>query len=319
MNRAQLGVGLAGLGRHGTRYAQHMLGGTIDRIRLVAVHRRDADQGRSWARPREITFHDNLDDLAHDPRVDVLVGVLPPTRHADVVAAAAGAGKPVLVEKPLAADAESARRALEVADKAGILAMVAHTLRFNSVIRALREYRGHVGELQLIAINQRSEPTGRGWLDDERQGGLVFYTGVHGVDLVRTLGGAEIAEVQGFARSLLTHRVADLFCATLRLEPGSILATIDNSRATGGRTGRIELVGSQGQLIADHVHGFVQLVRERRVEPLLVEAPVPTVQETLRAFAEAVAADRPSPVPLSEGLAAVEGAERIRAALSYGA
>jgi predicted dehydrogenase len=316
MTGAKLGVGLAGLGRHGTRYAQHLLGGSVDRARLVAVHRRDADQGRSWAEPRGITFHESLDDLAQDPAVDLMVGVLPPARHPDVVSAAAAASKPVLVEKPLSPDPESARRAMEIANKAGIPAMVAHTLRFNSVIRAVRDYRRHVGELQLIAINHRSEPSGRPWLDDERQGGLVFFSGVHAVDLLRTLSGAEIAEVHGFARDLLTHRVADLFCASLRLEPGSILATVDNSRATGGRSGRIELVGSQGQLIADHVHGFVQLVRDRRAEPMLVEAPVPTVQEALRAFAAAVLEERASPVPLADGLAAVEGAERIRAALS---
>lgn len=315
MTGSKLGIGLAGLGRHGTRYAQHLLGGSVDNARLVAVHRRDADRGRAWSRPREITFHDNLDDLAGDPRVDVVVGVLPPARHPDVVAAAAAAGKPVLVEKPLSADPESARRAVEVADRAGVPAMVAQTLRFNSVVRALRAHRGKVGELQFVAIDHRSEPSPRAWLDDERQGGVVFYNGVHAVDLLRTLSGAEISGVHAFGRNVLTHQVADLFCACLELEPGPILATIDQSRATGGRTGRVELVGSQGQLIADHVHGFAQLVRERRAEPLLVEAPVPTVQEALRAFVEAIRTDRPSPVPLTEGLAAVQGAEQIRAAL----
>lgn len=316
MNHTQLGIGLAGLGRHGMRYAQHLLGGSVPRARLVAVHRRDAEAGRAWADMRSITFHESLDDLAQDPRVQAIVAALPPSRHPDVVAVAATAGKPVLVEKPLAVDLPAAERAVEVAAKAGIQAMVAHTLRFNSVIRALVDYRSHIGPLQLVSLNHRSEPVGRPWLDDERQGGLVFYTGVHGVDLLRTLTGAEISEACGFARQVAAHQIADVFCASLTLEPGPILAIMDNTRATGGRTGRIELVGDSGQLIADHVHGWVDLVRDRSVSPMLVGQPVPTVQEALRAFVDAVIDERPMPVPLSEGLAAVAGAERIRAAIA---
>ena len=161
MSHETLGIGLAGLGRHGIRYAQHLLAGDVPGARLVAVHRRRHDEGRAWAGVRGLVYHDSLDALAGDPAVDLVVAALPPSRHPGAVEAAAAANKAVLVEKPLAATAAEAERAVEAARRAGIPAMVANTLRYNSVIRALAAALPRVGELHLVAINQRLERTGR--------------------------------------------------------------------------------------------------------------------------------------------------------------
>jgi len=307
-----LGIGLAGLGQHGIRYARHLLAGDVPRARLVAVSRRDEAAGRAWADSRGLRFYRELADLAADPAVDVLVAVLPPGLHPAAVEAAAAVGKPVLVEKPLAPDADRGRAALEVARRAGIPAMVAQTLRFNSVVRALRELVPTLGRLHLVAINQRFEPSGRPWLDDPDHGGLVLNTGVHGVDLLHHLTGGRVTRASALTRRVVTSRVEDLFAAVLVVEPGSILATLDNSRATGGRSGRIELCGEHGQLVADHVHGQLGEIKGRMYRPLPVEPPVPTVREVLRAFTDAILEDRPVPVPLEEGLAAVEGVDMLR-------
>lgn len=318
MNQTTIGVGLAGLGRHGMRYAQHLLAGDVPRARLVAVHRRQQALGREWAAPRELTFHDSLESLAADPGVDLLVAVLPPALHPGAVAAAAAARKAVLVEKPLAADPEGARRAVELARAAGIPAMVAHTLRYNSAIRGLKERIPQAGQIHLIAVDQRFEPTDRQWLEEPAHGGIVINTAIHGVDLLHFLTGNEVSEAKAFGRRLKTRVMEDVFAACLWLKPGDILATLDNSRAAGGRSGVIEIVGSEGQLVADHVHGYLAEIRGRTRRILPVEPPVPTVREVLRAFVEALIAGRPAPIPFEEGLSAVLGAARVRAAVQVG-
>jgi myo-inositol 2-dehydrogenase/D-chiro-inositol 1-dehydrogenase len=193
--------------------------------------------------------------------------------------------------------------------------MVAQTLRFDATVLALRRQLEALGDLHLIAIDHRFEPTGRAWLDSPDEGGLLSNTGIHGVDLLRFLTGLEIVEARALARSVVLHNVPDVFAAVLRLEPGGVLATLDNSRATGSRTGRIEVVGQQGQLLADHVHRTLVRVEGRSATPLDVGPEVPTVREALRAFVDAIVNDRPVPISLEDGLAAVEAVDLIRASI----
>lgn len=318
MSDNMLNAGLAGLGRHGMRYALHLLAGDAPRARLAAVHRRDRKAGEEWAAPRRLTHHDSIEALAADPHVDFIVAVMPPALHPRAVAAAAAHHKPILVEKPLAPSVAQAREAVAVARAAGIPAMVAHTMRFNSVVRAVKERVAEVGPLHLVAINNRFEPADRLWFNDPAQGGMVINTGVHGTDLLRFLTGAEIVEARAWGGRVVLQNIEDVFVALLRLQPGPVLATMDNTWATGGRTGRVELVGRDGQLIVDHIHARASLVRGRREEVLPLPAPVPTVREILKAFTACLLDGAPIPVTLEDGLAAVAGAELIAASLREG-
>jgi predicted dehydrogenase len=187
--------------------------------------------------------------------------------------------------------------------------MVAHTLRFDSVVTRLREQVPTLGELRLVAINQRFEPTTRPWIDEPGPGGILLNTGVHGLDLLRHLTGREPAWIQAECSRSVTHRTDDQFAGTVRLEPGGVLATIDNLRSTRSRSGRIEIVGSDAQVWGDHVHRTLVRVRGTEVTDLGPVPPSPTVPATLRAFVRAVVGGLVSPVPAADGLAAVELAE----------
>lgn len=308
-------VGLAGLGRHGMRYAQHLLAGDVPRARLVAVFRRDRASGEEWAAPRRLAFHDDLEALIADPQVDMVAVAAPPAVHPYAVELAARHRKPVLVEKPLAPSREAAQAAVDAVRAAGITAMVAQTMRFSSVVQELKRRALSFGPIHLVAINNRFEPADRLWFNDPVHGGMVVNTGAHGVDLLRFLTGAEIVDVRAFGRRIVTSDVDDVFTAVLRMEPGGILATLDNTWATGGRTGRVEIAGQDGQLVADHVHNVLAEVQHRRMVPIPAPAPVPTVREVLRAFIAVLLDGAPVPVTLDDGLAAVAGAERIARAL----
>jgi predicted dehydrogenase len=314
MPPATIGIGLAGLGRHGLRYARHLLADEVPRARLAAVQRRDAAAGRAWAQEQGVGFHRSLEELAADRRVDLVVAVLPPAEHPAAVTAAGAAGKALLIEKPLAADGAGARAAVAAARRAGVFAVCAQTLRFDAVVQAARARIEQLGRLHLLAVSQRFEPTDRGWFDDPAQGGFVMNTAVHGLDLVRHLSGAEIVAAGGVLARVRAGRCPDVVAASLRLEPGPLLATFDNSWATAGRSGRIEICGERGQLTGDLLAGRLVHVVGREQEEIPVGPPVPTVREVLAATVTALADDGPEPVPLEEGLAAVEAVELIRRA-----
>src|SRR5262249_49875164 len=157
--------------------------------------------------------------------LDAVVVCLPPDLHPDIAVACLEAGRPVIVEKPLAPTVEQAERVVEAAERTGTPLLVAQTLRFDPLVIALRRGAAALGAIRLVAINQRLEPTSRDWMDTPGSGGSILNTGVHGFDLLRFLTSGEIVTVQAIAASVLTRRTEDEFVALARLEPGGILAT----------------------------------------------------------------------------------------------
>ena len=194
--------------------------------------------------------------------------------------------------------------------KAGVPFMVAHTLRFNSVVRAVREELATLGTLHQVCLSQRFEPSPLAWIDDPRLsgGGNILHTGVHSFDLLRFFAGADPSSVIARTRRLVTRHTEDSFVASFSF-PTPLLGSVNGSRATAGRSGTIEIAGEHGQIHADHVHGWGVRLRGTRSEPLIVAPPVPTVRETLHAFARAIRDGEPPPITLTDGLWAVSMAE----------
>jgi predicted dehydrogenase len=314
----KLRIGLAGLGLHGIRYAEPLLDGTIPGAVLSAVSRSDERSGREFAKGYGARFVRDARELATLPGLDAVIAVLPPDLHPDVACACLDAGRPVLVEKPLASDWRSAARVVKRAGETGTPLMVAHTLRFDAVIEAVRRELPSLGRIRLVALNQRFEPTTRGWIDTPGRGGAILNTGVHGFDLLRYFTGAEAESIVAESASIVTRRTEDEFACVVRLEPGGILGTLDNARTTRGRSGRIEVVGERGQVRADHVlRTFARI--EGRAETQL--GPIPshhTVNTTLARFVECVRDGTPPPITAEDGEAAVRMVEACARSASEG-
>jgi len=271
-------------------------------VALGAISRADAREGSLFALQHGVAYVADPRDLATVPGIDAVVVCLPPDLHPQVAIACLEAGRPVLVEKPLAPDGESGEAVVRCAERTGTPLMVAHTLRFDPLIEAMRREIVSIGPLRAIAISQRFEPTRRRWIDTPGRGGVLLNTGVHAFDLLRHLSGAEAAEVHAIVTRTVTRETEDGFAAILRLEPGAILATVDNARTVEGRSGRVEVAGERGQLRGDHVH------RGRRIDLGPIPAR-PTVAAALAAFTLALSRGEPMPVTAADGLAAVRLAE----------
>jgi predicted dehydrogenase len=222
--------------------------------------------------------------------------------------------KPLLVEKPLATTGEEARAVVRRLRTAGVPCLMAHTLRWNSVVRAVRERLAALGPLQALWLSQRFEPSPVGWLDDPAVsgGGMLLHTGVHSFDLVRHLTGHEIVRVWCRVARARTVRTEDNFMALLELDGAATLVGASGCRSTAGRSGLIDAAGTTGQLVADHQLGFAYAVRVSERTDLALPEPEPTVREALRSFARLILDDEPPPATLEDGAAAVLVAEACR-------
>jgi predicted dehydrogenase len=245
--------------------------------------------------------------------------VVPPTLHADICEAAAAAGKAILLEKPIApslADAQRIRRAL---DRNPVPFMVAHTLRFNTLVRALRNRVADIAPLHSIHLSQRFEPSPLEWLDQPRMsgGGIIIHTGLHSFDLLRFLTDAEAEAVWCRAWRVHTRQTEDNFVGEISLT-GGIGATVVGSRSTHSRNGLIEIAGARGQLVGEHVHHFGYEIRGRTMTPIPLDPETPTVREVLRSFSRAVRTGAPPPVGWQDGYAAVAIADACYRSLGLG-
>jgi len=314
---SSIAVGIIGTGIHGSRYAQH-IAQDLPELALAALSRRSsegAEQAEKWG----CRHHPRWPDLVDDPGVEAVIAAVTPDLNPAIAAACASAGKPLLLEKPLATDVAAGEGMLDAAARAGIPFTVAQTLRYNSVIAALRRELGRAGRLHSFSASQRLERSTHPWLEDPAVagGGVILHTAVHVFDALRFITGREFARVRALSARRYNPQLEDLFVATLEMT-GDLLGTVDASKVGPSRSGRYEFVGDEGQLQGDQIHGRLEFVRGADQSALSVEAPQPTLPPRLRDGARHLRGEGPNPIPAAEGLAALRICEAGRRAAAEG-
>jgi myo-inositol 2-dehydrogenase/D-chiro-inositol 1-dehydrogenase len=175
----------------------------ISEVEIVALAdpdpaRLSAFEGRFASAER----HRDHRSVVDDPAVDAVVVCVPTRFHVAVAAAAAEAGKHVLLEKPPALAIDEWDRLARVVEGTGVTLMVGLNMRWHPPFRALRDLvrGGAVGRVRgvqtLIANDLHERPNPPGWRRDRRQGGgALMEMGVHHLDLWRFLLDEEIEEI----------------------------------------------------------------------------------------------------------------------------
>ena len=170
-------------------------------VRLVA-----ATDPRPEARARFAaefgTAHDTAGALCADPAVEAVYVASPHQFHLEHVRLAAEAGKPVLVEKPMALTLADGHAMTAAARTAGVPLLVGHSHSFDEPYlraRALIE-GGDYGRVRMIsALNYTDflyRPRRPEELDTRAGGGVVFSQAAHQVDVVRLLAGSPARSVR---------------------------------------------------------------------------------------------------------------------------
>jgi myo-inositol 2-dehydrogenase/D-chiro-inositol 1-dehydrogenase len=315
---ATVGVGVIGVGRIGRLHAD-LLAREVPGATLAAVY--DADP--SAAKAVGVRAHDALEDLLADPGVDAVAICSSTSTHADLIVAAARAGKAIFCEKPISLDLTEVDRALAAVDAAGVPFQIGFNRRFDPAHQAVHDavVRGDVGEPQLVRISSR-DPAPPPMEYVRGSGGIFLDMTIHDFDMARYVTGSEVVEV--FARGAVRVDRAfaeagdvDTAVVTLVHESGC-LTTIDNSRqAVYGYDQRVEVFGSRGVASSENPLAHSAVVRTAgggsvaRLPYFYLERYIPSYIREWEAFVEAVRTGGPTPVsgadaraPLVIGLAA---------------
>jgi len=304
----RIGVGLIGVGRHGMRYARHIVH-DLPTASLRAICRQHPEQGLHLPGASSVTVYKEPQLLIADPLVDVVLVVTPPIYSLAICQMAVEARKPLLIEKPLATTAADARAMVVLAREAEVPLMTAQTLRFDPTIQHMKTLRHRLGRSERLDLISRIElkPTAPDHADGYGKRGAVLEIGVHMLDLVRFLTGEEVSEVR--CTMDVFPPAAPETSASVDLTTGrGTVCRIEIARVAAGRVGRAVWSGSHGRLEADWGQRRLQCSDETGTTDFDLPS-AQTVLATLTAFLQAVNDDTPMPITGEDGFRAVEIAE----------
>lgn len=161
---------------------------------LVAVMRRSADLAQDYARRHNVPrWHSDADEILGADDIDAVYIATHPNSHADYTRRAALAGKAVLVEKPMAVNADECRSMTDACDAAGVPLWVAYYRRalprFEHVRHLLAE--GAIGEVRAVNSVRFQPPRPRSWqnVPGLSGGGWFFDAACHTLDWLDYLFG----------------------------------------------------------------------------------------------------------------------------------
>jgi predicted dehydrogenase len=297
-------IGIIGTGKHGSRYAAHIVH-DVAGLELAAISRR-SPEGIEQAGEWDCALHSGWPELVADSRVEAVVAVVPPALNSAIARKCAMEGKPLLVEKPLAVSTAEAAAIVELFSGRGLPLTVGQTLRYNPVIRALQRELPAIGTLFGFSANQRLEPSRLAWHDDPGMAGagVSFHTAVHVFDALRFITGLEVRRLMAVINRQHNRYLEDLLAVLVELEE-NVIGTIDCSKVGHARSGRFEFVGYEGQLQGDQVHGTLERITGCAVKKYESCTPVSTIVPLLEEWRDFLAGSGPNPVPGEEGLRAV--------------
>lgn len=278
MSQPKIRMGVAGAGAFGRNHLR--VAAASAKAELAAVYDPDTERVRAAAAEFGAVPCASLEELA--ARCDAAVVAAPTTAHAETACRLMEAGLDVLVEKPMAATLDEARRMIETADRRGRILQVGHLERFNPAVEAARR----ILRLPLFFEIHRLSVFSPRSLDVDVVADLM----IHDLDLVLSMTGEEPSEVRAAGIAVLSPK-PDI--ANVRLEfPGGCIANLTASRVSTERVRKLRFFQPRQYVSVDYAKQeciSIRVTDDRQVhfEPQIVAKGEPLARQ-LDAFLDCV-------------------------------
>lgn len=278
MPHSPLRFAILGFGHHAVRRLLPAFARSGQTV-LTGIWRRDAAAAAQNCKDYGIdSFFSTREALCAAPDVDAVFITSPDAMHRDDALLALRHGKAVLCEKPLAMNAADAEEMAAAAKAAGVVFGVAQNFRYNRSVTLLRDLTaaGAIGAPQLAQahFDYPAQNSPRTWIADPALacGGPIGDVGVHCIDALRYILGAEVISVATLASQDALSGDVEAYAAMQMEATGGVFAhVIANARAPY-RT-LLEVTGSDGVLTAENgltVDRPVDVVQRRAGEVVSV-------------------------------------------------
>ncbi|HSJ87551.1 MAG TPA: inositol 2-dehydrogenase [Anaerolineales bacterium] len=310
---SNLRFGVIGAGRIGKLHAENLVT-RIPGAQVAAIADVDLKAAQELAdRLRVPVAVEDYHAILSDPGIDAVAVCSSTDTHANIIAEAAGAGKNIFCEKPIALNLEKIDAALHAVQRAGVKLQIGFNRRFDPNFRKVQSMvaEGKIGTPHIIRITSR-DPAPPPLSYVKVSGGIFLDMTIHDFDMARYLSGSEVEEVFTAAGVMVDPAIGDAgdvdtAIITMHFANGAI-GTIDNSRkAIYGYDQRVEVFGSNGMIQAHNntpdqdVYFDGEGVHAAKPLYFFLERYMESYVAEMKAFVQSICDDTPPPVTGSDG------------------
>jgi len=209
-------IGLIGLGKWGINHLKSLLSLDCD---IAGIS--DVDENKKkLADKHNLKFFRDYQKLLNE--VDAVIIATPTDTHYEIVKNCLEAGKHVLVEKPIAENAQRGKELVELAKNNNLILSAGYLYRFNNAVKRTKKIIGDLGEIQYITcryIHSTKPP--------RKDSGVILNLGIHVIDILNLVLDRPPSKVYAKKKNLISKEFED--SAVILLDYGDFFAEIELS------------------------------------------------------------------------------------------
>lgn len=327
MTRGKLGAAVIGAGIYGHVHARAYA--RDPRTELVCIWSRSEQRAQSAGNEFGVQGITQLECIAEDENIHLVSIATPDFAHVAPALMMLGAGKHVLIEKPMAMSSADCQTILAARDDAGVKLMVNFHNRWYPPLAHAKQVidAGEIGEPVLCYARLSDQiivPTE--WLSWANQSGPEWFLFPHLVDLVRWLMRQEVTRVSAIGRKgVLQARGIDCYDAVqAQLVLEGAIATIESSwiLPSAWRSVidfKIDILGTDGKIAIEADKEGIEVTTDERLQTPFILDPTTTERLPFEHFVDCILNDEEPTCTGEDGLAVTRIIEGLVASLHSGA
>ena len=264
------------------------------KLEIVSCYTRSEEKRKKFAEKYRCRPAESYEAMLADTTVEAIVNTTPNDAHLATTRAAAGAGKHVFLDKPIANNITDGRAITEACRKAGVVLALGYQRRRESHFRWIRQQidDGVFGKLVNAEANISRDRLGKIDLTSWRYqaagmpGGVMLQIGIHYTDVLEYLIGPIHAVHGRLAQLVLPGDNPDVASLLLEHESGA-LSTLNASYASASEYYQMNVYGKDATAYYD-LHNGLRVLKRGENAPVAVGcAKNDTLVEQLEEFAAA--------------------------------
>ena len=234
----------------------------FDDAKLVASWDHDTARGESNVQNHGGRHCHAVEEVVGDPDVQLVIIGAETNRHADLCIAAAGAGKDIILQKPMALTLDDCDRIISAVDSAGVWFSMAFQMRYDPCNIKMKQMcdEGLLGKVGIMrrrhCLSMLFNPgfgTGQtAWhIDPAQNMGMFMDDASHAADWFYWMLGEPVSVMAEVDNVLTSHSPDDSGVALYRFAGGE-MGILFNSSVIWTSENSVEIYGDRGVLVQNH-------------------------------------------------------------------
>lgn len=294
---------------HARGYAEELK--AIPHVAITSVWDEDPERGKAWAAELDAAFEANLATMLRRDDVDAVVVDAPTNRHAEVMIAAAKAGKHIFTEKVMALTVKECHAIAAAVRDAGVkfcISFPARTVPKHLFAKQVAE-EGLIGDITLLRVRVAHNGASGNWLPPHFYdpvacgGGAMMDLGAHPMYLARWILGKP-KHISSTFNYFTDHAVEDNSVSVIEFE-NKALAIVETSFVSASCPDSLELYGTAGSCFTGGPENQVRILSDKldaKLQGWITPRSLPQgMPRPIRIWVNGIVENAPIPFGLDEG------------------